>query len=151
MKDVGGGFEGLYKVLATGKVRFKGEAVALVAAETERRRKKRCRLIDVDYQCSRVCLIRKKRLKPDAYLVSSEDNSNQIIEMHIEKGDAEKAFAEADLIVENEYRAPAVDHVYLETESGVAGSTENGGNHHAGRNQVLEHYRTRSQNLRVTP
>jgi CO/xanthine dehydrogenase Mo-binding subunit len=48
MRDVGGGFEGLYKVLATGKVRMKSEAIALVAAETEEIAEQACRLIEVD-------------------------------------------------------------------------------------------------------
>ncbi|MEL7568327.1 MAG: xanthine dehydrogenase family protein molybdopterin-binding subunit [Dehalobacterium sp.] len=142
MKDVGGGFEGLYKVLATGKVRFKGEAVALVAAETEELAEEACRLIEVDYEVQPGVFDPEEALKPDAYLVSSEDNSNQIMKCHIEKGDVEKAFAEVDLIVENEYRTPAVDHVYLETEGGVAWIDENEVITMRVGTQVLEHYRT---------
>ncbi|WP_214658878.1 xanthine dehydrogenase family protein molybdopterin-binding subunit [Candidatus Formimonas warabiya] len=142
MKDVGGGFEGLYKVLADGKVRFKGEAVALVAAETEELAEEACRLIEVDYEVQPGVFDPEEALKPGAYLVSSEDNSNQIMKCHIEKGDVDQAFAEADLIIENEYRTSAVDHTYLETEGGVAWIDENGVITMRVGTQVLEHYRT---------
>jgi CO/xanthine dehydrogenase Mo-binding subunit len=142
MKDVGGGFEGLYKVLADGKVRFKGEAVALVAAETEEIAEEACELIKVDYEVQPGVFDPEEALKPGAYLVSSEDNTNQVMKCHIEKGEVEKAFKEADLIIENEYYTPAVDHVYLETESGVAWIDENEVINLRVGTQVLEHYRT---------
>ncbi|GAG80424.1 unnamed protein product, partial [marine sediment metagenome] len=44
-----GGFEGLYRVLADKKVRFMGEAVAIVAADTERIAKEALKLIKVKY------------------------------------------------------------------------------------------------------
>jgi CO/xanthine dehydrogenase Mo-binding subunit len=45
----GGGFEGLYRVLAAGKVRYMGEAVALVAAETLAEAEAAARAIEVVY------------------------------------------------------------------------------------------------------
>jgi len=142
MKDVGGGFEGLYKVLADGKVRFKGEAVAIVAAETEELAEEACKLIEVDYEVQPGVFDPEEALQPGAYLVSSEDENNQVMKAHIEKGDLDRAFAEADVIVENEYRVQPVDHAYLETESGVAWVDENGVITLRVGTQVLEHYRT---------
>ncbi|MGI6686071.1 MAG: xanthine dehydrogenase family protein molybdopterin-binding subunit [Bacillota bacterium] len=145
MKDVGGGFEGLYKVLADGKVRFKGEAIALVAAETEELAEEACRLIEVDYEVQPGVFDPEEALKPGAYIVSSdvgENESNEIMQCHINKGDVGKAFAEADVIVENEYRVPPVDHAYLETEGGVAWLDDNGVITMRVGTQVLEHYRT---------
>ena len=49
MRDVGGGFEGLYKVLAKGKVRYKSEPIALIAADTEEICEEAAKLIKVDY------------------------------------------------------------------------------------------------------
>lgn len=145
MKDVGGGFEGLYKVLADGKVRFKGEAIALVAAETEELAEEACRLIEIDYDVQPGVFDPEEALKPGAYIVSSdigEDQNNEIMQSHISKGDVEKAFAEADVIIENEYRVPPVDHAYLETESGAAWIDDNGVITMRVGTQVLEHYRT---------
>jgi len=142
MKDVGGGFEALYKVLAEGKIRFRGEAVALVAAETEELAEEACRLIQVEYDVQPGVFDPEEALKPGAYLVSSEDSTNEIMRAHIAKGDVEKAFAEADVIVENEYRTPPHDHAYLETEGGVAWLDDNGVVTMRVGTQVLEHYRT---------
>jgi CO/xanthine dehydrogenase Mo-binding subunit len=55
-KDVGGGFEALYRVLAEEKVRFTGEAVALVAAETLSIAEQALKLIEVDYEIHARCL-----------------------------------------------------------------------------------------------
>ena len=142
MKDVGGGFEALYKVLADGKIRFRGEAVALVAAESEELAEDACRLIQVEYDVQPGVFDPEEALKPGAYLVSSEDDTNEIMRAHIAKGDVEKAFAEADVIVENEYRTPPHDHAYLETEGGVAWLDDNGVVTMRVGTQVLEHYRT---------
>lgn len=142
MKDVGGGFEGLYKVLADGKVRFKGEAIAIVAAETEELAEEACKLIEVDYDVQPGVFDPVEAMKPGAYLVSSEDDSNIVMRSHIENGDIDKGFQEADLIVENEYYVQPVDHVYLETECGAAWVDENGVITLRVGTQVLEHYRT---------
>lgn len=145
MKDVGGGFEGLYKVLADGKVRFKGEAIALVAADTEELAEDACRLIEVDYDVQPGVYDPEEALKPGAYIVSSdegENKSNEVMQSHITKGDVEKAFAEADVIIENEYRVPAVNHIYMETEGGMAWVDDNGVITMRVGTQVLEHYRT---------
>jgi len=145
MKDVGGGFEGLYKVLAEGKVRFKGEAIALVAAETEEVAEEACRLIDVDYEEQPGVFDPEEALKPGAYIVSSdsgENESNVVMKCHVGKGDVDKAFAEAAVIVENEYRVSPHDHAYLEPEAGVAWLDENGVVTMRVGTQVLEHYRT---------
>ncbi|MCL1872617.1 MAG: xanthine dehydrogenase family protein molybdopterin-binding subunit [Clostridiales bacterium] len=142
MRDVGGGFEGLYKVLADGKVRYKGEAVALVAADTEEICEEACRLIEVDYRIEPGVFCPEEALLPGAYLVSGEDKSNQIMRTKVEKGDVEAAFAKAHVIVENEYRTPAVDHAYIETEGGVAWVDENEVITLRVGTQVLEHYRT---------
>lgn len=145
MKDVGGGFEGLYKVLADGKIRCKGEAIALVAAETEELAEEACRLIEVEYEVQPGVFDPEEALKSGAYIVSSdqgETENNVIMESHVNKGDVEKAFGEADFIIENEYRVPPVDHAYLETEGGVAWVDDNGVVTMRVGTQVLEHYRT---------
>ena len=142
MRDVGGGFEGVYKVLASGKIRFKGEAIALVAADTEELCEEACKLIELEVKEEEGVYDPREALKPGAYLVSSEDDTNLIMATKVEKGDTEAAFAKCDVIVENDYYTPAVDHIYLETESGVAWMDENDVVTLRVGTQVLEHYRT---------
>jgi CO/xanthine dehydrogenase Mo-binding subunit len=142
MRDVGGGFEGLYKVLADGKVRYKSEAIALIAADTEELCEEACNLIEVEYEVTEGVYDAREALKPGAYLVSSEDDSNLIMRSHIGKGDIKKGFEEADYIIENDYFVHQHDHVYLETEGGVCWVDQDGVITMRVGTQVLEHYRT---------
>lgn len=144
MRDVGAGFEGLYKVLAEvgGKIRFKGEAVALVAAESEELAERACALIEVDYEPQEGVFDPREAIKDGAYLVSSEDASNVIMRTKVEQGDLEQAWQKCHLIVENDYYTSPHDHAYLETESGSGWPDENGGITLRVGTQVLEHYRT---------
>lgn len=139
-KDVGGGFEMLYRVLAEGKVRFTGEAVALVAAETLTAAEKALKLIEVDYEPLPGVYDVEEAVKTDSYLVGEED-TNIIAHFKSHKGDVEKGFAEADIIIENIYRVPFVDHTYLEPESGVAWIDDQGVLTIRASTQVIEHFR----------
>ena len=56
-------------------------------------------------------------LADDAPLV--HDAGNVLVSWRLERGDVEQAFAEADVVVEDEYRTQHVEHAYLETEAGV--------------------------------
>ncbi len=149
MRDVGGGFEGLYKVLADGKIRNKAEAIALVAADTEELCEEACKLIKVEYEVQPGVFNPIDSLKEGAYLVSSEDTSNEIMKAHIGKGDVEDAFAKADIIIENDYYVTPQDHAYLETEGGMAWVDENDVITLRVGTQVLEHYRTIAKILGV--
>ncbi|HNY94237.1 MAG TPA: molybdopterin-dependent oxidoreductase, partial [Flexilinea sp.] len=126
MIDVGGGFEGLYKVLATGKIRSKSEAIALVAAETEEIAEEACNLIEVDYEPTEGVFDPREAIKDGAYLVSSEDNSNVIMRTKIQDGDVDNVWDQCDIIIENDYYTSPNDHAYLETEGGMGWLDENG-------------------------
>jgi len=138
---MGGGFEGLYRVLADKKVHFMGEAVALVAAETEEIAERALDLIRVEYQPLPGVFDPLEAMKPDALKVQ-EGKSNIITHYEVVKGDLEKGFSEADVIVEHRYHVPFVDHAYLEPESGVAWIDENGVITIRVSTQVIEHFRT---------
>jgi len=142
MRDVGGGFEGLYKVLAHGKIRSKSEPIALVAAETMELCEEACKLIEVDYEVTEGVFDPREALKEGAYLVSSEDTTNKIMETKVERGDVDSVWDKCDLIVENDYVATPHDHAYLETEGGMGWLDENGVITLRVGTQVLEHYRT---------
>lgn len=140
-KDIGAQFEGLYRVLAENKVRFMGEAVALVAAESLETAEEAVGLIQVEYEPLPGVFDPEEALKPGAYLVG-ENESNLVSHFKIRKGNVEEGFAAADVIVENTYRVPFVDHAYLEPESGVAWLNEDGVLNIRVSTQVVEHFRT---------
>jgi len=135
-----GGFEGLYRVLADKKVRFMGEAVALVAAETEAIAQKALKLIKVNYEPLPGVFDPIEAMKPDAYQVG-EGKSNVICNYEVRKGDVEKGFAQSDVIVENTYRVPHQEHAYIEPESGVAWIDDDGVITIRVATQIIEHYR----------
>jgi len=140
-QSLGGGFEGLYRVLADKKVHFMGEAVALVAAETEEIAERALKMIHVEYQPLPGVFDPIESMKPKAPQME-EGKSNIITHFEVLKGDVEKGFSEADVIVENTYRVPFVDHAYIEPESGVAWIDENGVITIRVSTQVIEHFRS---------
>ena len=135
-----GGFEGLYRVLADKKVRFMGEGVALIAAESLHIAEEAAKLIRVDYDPLPGVFDPLEAMKPGAYQVG-EGESNIVCRYQVRKGDVEKGFAKSDVVIENTYRVPFVDHAYLEPESGVAWVDENGVVTIRVGTQIIEHFR----------
>ena len=135
-----GGFEGLYRVFADKKIRFKGEAIALVAAERRDIVEKALELIKVEYEPLEGVFDPLAAMQPGAYQVG-EDESNVICSYKVRKGDIEKGFAQADVIVENTYQVPMVDHAYIELETGVAWKDDDGVITIRAATQVIEHFR----------
>lgn len=126
-------------VLATERVRYHGEPVALVIAESPDLLDDAAMLVDVEYEDLPVVSNPFQALQDDSPLV--HQNGNLLAEWHIDTGDVEKAFREADIIVENEYDAQVVDHAYLEPEAGVGWLDDEGVINIRASTQVVEHYR----------
>ncbi|HQO97940.1 MAG TPA: molybdopterin-dependent oxidoreductase, partial [Anaerolineaceae bacterium] len=107
-----------------GKVRFVGDRVAFVAAETEEIAKKALELIDVEYEPLEAVLDPFKAMDPDAPQIHDEveyvnfadsnPNRNLAAEIRIDIGDVEKGFSEADYIFEEEYDVPKVQQAHIE-------------------------------------
>ena len=146
--DIGSNFEGLYRVLAEERVRFLGEAIALVAADSDQIAEEALDLIEVTYEPLPGVFDPIEALEPGAYCVGDSDN-NLVSKFKIRKGDVDTAFETADVIVENTYRVPLKDHAFLEPESGVAWIDENGVVTIRVCTQVIEHYRTVAEVLGV--
>ena len=135
-----GGFEGMYRVLADKKVRFMGEGVALVAAKTRELAEEAIKRIRVEYEPLPGLFDPMEAMKPGSFQVG-EGESNVVCRYQVRKGDVEKGFAKSDVVVENTYRVPFVDHAYLEPESGVAWVDENGVVTIRVGTQIIEHFR----------
>jgi CO/xanthine dehydrogenase Mo-binding subunit len=135
-----GGFEGLYRVLAEKKVRFMGEAIALLAAETRAIAEEAVKRIRVEYEPLPGVFDPVEAMKPGAYPVG-EAESNVICSYKVRKGDIEAGFSQSDVIVENTYRVPFVDHAFLEPHSGVGWIDDNEVITIRAATQVIEHFR----------
>jgi CO/xanthine dehydrogenase Mo-binding subunit len=108
------------------RVRFVGDQVALVVAETEEIAAQGRDLIVVDYADLPVVTDIEKAMRPDAPLLHPELESNIFSHYRVRKGDVDQAFAMADVMVEGEYRTPAQEHAYLQPEAGLGYLDEDG-------------------------
>jgi len=134
-------------VLAAQVVRFVGEPVALVAAETLDIAEKALELIDVEYEQLPGVFDPLQAMQPGAPIVFEPDNI--VARWKIRKGDLEAGFAAADVIVENTYRLPFAEHAYLEPEAGVAWIDERDVINIRVSTQVVEHFRSVARALGV--
>lgn len=106
------------------KVRFVGDRVAFVAAETPEIAEKALALIDVEYEVLPAILDSREAMKPDAIKLHDESeyvnfadsnpDKNLAAEIRIDIGDVNKGFAEADEIFEAEYEVPKVQQAHIE-------------------------------------
>jgi len=103
--------------LAEDKVRYIGDPVALVAAESEEIAKDAVKAIRVKYRPLPVITSPREALAEGAPKI--HEKGNLLMHTKIRKGDIRKGFDQAYVVVENTYRTHVVDHAYIETESGV--------------------------------
>ena len=126
-------------ILVKDRVRYFGEPLALIAAETRDIADHAAELIEFELEPIPGVYDPLEALKPGAPLVYGADNI--VAERKIRKGDVEAGFAEADLIVENTYKTPFQEHAFLEPEVGLAWVDENDVVNIRVSTQVIEHFR----------
>src|SRR6266487_516433 len=134
-------------VLAEGRVRFQGEPVVAIAAETPEIAADAAELVRVDYERQPGVYDALEAMKPGAPPV--HEGGNLLRAWHIRKGDVAGGFARADVVVEKTYQTPFVDHVYLETETGIGWIDAEGTLTLRVSTQVLEHFRDVADVLRL--
>jgi CO/xanthine dehydrogenase Mo-binding subunit len=118
-------------VLANGVVRYVGEKVAAVAAESEAAAERAIDLIEVEYDELPVVADLTQALGADAPLIHPNvaqykgllheitAPSNVFVALSWKKGDAEEGFRQSDVVVENAFSVPAVHQAYIEPHSCV--------------------------------
>lgn len=134
-------------ILAGNRVRFLGEAIAIVAAETLDIAEKAVDLIEVEYDPYPAVFDPEAAMQKGAPIVTEPDNI--VARWRILKGDAEAAMARADVIVEGAYKTQFIDHAYLEPEAGIAWVDENGVLSIRVSTQVVEHFRSIANALQL--
>ena len=118
-------------ILADGEVRFIGEKVAAVAADTELIAEEAVSLIDVEYEETEPILDPVETMQPGARLIHPDvanykglpkplkEPSNDFIYITWGRGDIESGFRQADIIVENTFTTSSVHQSYIEPHSCV--------------------------------
>jgi putative selenate reductase molybdopterin-binding subunit len=106
------------------KVRFVGDRVAFVAAETEEIAEQALHLIDVQYEPLPTLFDPAQAMQPGAPLLhdepeyvnfaDSDPSRNLAAQIRIDIGDVEGGFAEADYVFEGDYEVPKVQQAHIE-------------------------------------
>lgn len=120
-------------VLCWDRVRFVGDRVAAVAAESVDAAEEAAGLIDVDYEVLPAVFDPIEAMQPDAPRLHDDvtayeggpkdklapDLHNGLTRLAYKKGDVEKGFREADLVLEHTFHVPARHQGYLEPHASV--------------------------------
>lgn len=117
-KDFGQGLFTQQPVIAGDIVRFIGDPVAVVYAESEEQAYAAIEKIHVEYEPLPVITTIQEALEEDAYPIY--EDGNILKHIHTHKGDVERGFAQSDVIVEQVFNTQCVDHGYLEPDAAHA-------------------------------
>jgi xanthine dehydrogenase molybdenum-binding subunit len=118
-------------IMAREKVLYKGHPVAAVAAVNSHVAETALHLIDVQYEVLPPVMNVQDAMKDSAPLLHDEltttelgeqtdKHSNIASHFRFEQGDIEKGFAEADVVVEQEFTNATVHQGYIEPQNGAA-------------------------------
>jgi CO/xanthine dehydrogenase Mo-binding subunit len=116
-------------LLAQGIVRYVGEPMALLAADTKEAAEEAAVLARAEYEDLPTVFDPFVSMGPNAPQVAvpkAAEEGNVFNHMVIRKGDVEAGFAQADVIVEGEYRTGYQEHAYLEPQGVIAVPAEGG-------------------------
>ena len=110
-------------------VRFVGQRVAAVVAETEGAAEAACRLLAVTYEILPAVFDPEQAMEPNAPVLhqkGGEARGNIYVGIHGEVGSVAEGFAAADAVHERTYSTSRVQHVHLETHGSVAWKGDDG-------------------------
>ena len=118
-------------VLASDKVLYKGHAVAAVAATNPHIAEEACKRIDIEYEVLPPVLEVRQAMAPDAPLLhedlktssmgeTADEPSNVASHLQHKKGDLDRGFNEADVIIEREFVTGTVHQGYIEPHNATA-------------------------------
>ncbi|MBN1044298.1 MULTISPECIES: selenium-dependent xanthine dehydrogenase [unclassified Clostridium] len=100
------------------ETRYLGDAVALVAAETEDIAKEALKYIKVDFEELKPLSSPIEALKDDAPKI--HEGGNILVHEHLVRGNADEAIKSSKYVVTNKYSVPFTEHAFLEPEAAVA-------------------------------
>ncbi len=115
-----------HAMIPTDKVRYIGEEVAAVAAVDEDTALEALSLIEVEYEELPAVFTIDEALADGAPLVHDQYKNNINVHVHIEVGDTEQAFKEADIVLEDTFEAAGEMYGMLEPYAVVAHYTPEG-------------------------
>ncbi len=118
--------------LAVDKVRYKGEPIVAVVADSERQAFEALTKLRVDYEPLPTVFDVEEALKPGAPIVNETYPKNTFTyhdiydHQKLRFGDVERGFAAADHILEQRYQMSPIEHAPTETNGSIAAADTNG-------------------------
>ena len=106
------------------RVRYVGDALAIVAAETQAIAEEAAALIQAEFDLQSV-ITNPVQARQDG-VPQIHEKGNLLKHIKVRKGDMEKGFAEADVILEHTFHTPTTDHAFIEPECSIAVPTPDG-------------------------
>ncbi|OGL58839.1 MAG: hypothetical protein A3J27_01815 [Candidatus Tectomicrobia bacterium RIFCSPLOWO2_12_FULL_69_37] len=114
-------------VLCTDKVRYEGDPVVALCAESWAAAAEAARLVRVEYEDLPVVSDPEEAIRPGSPLLhEAHPTGNLVLEWKIRRGNLDAGFAEADLIVEERYQSRTQEHASIETHICMAEVDANG-------------------------
>src|SRR5258705_2211466 len=110
-------------------VRFVGQRIAAVVAETEAAAEAACRLLDVTYEILPAVFDPVAAMEPEAPILHDKgqaERGNIYADIHGEVGSVAEGFAAAEAVHEMTYSTSRVQHVHLETHGSIAWQGDDG-------------------------
>jgi CO/xanthine dehydrogenase Mo-binding subunit len=106
-------------LLCEDRVRFYGDRVALVVADSAALARRAASAVHVTYEDLPILSTPEQALAPDAPRVH-DDRSNVLLHQKIRRGDVAAGFASADVVVESRFTTGWQEHAYLQPDAGIA-------------------------------
>jgi selenium-dependent xanthine dehydrogenase len=106
------------------RVRYVGDSVAIVAAETQEIAEQAVRLIDAEFEPQPI--ISDPVQARQAGVPDLHKSGNLLKHIKVRKGNMEQGFAEADVVMEHVFHTAITEHAFLEPECSIAVPLKNG-------------------------
>ena len=106
------------------RVRYVGDSIAIVAAETQEIAEKASVLIEAEFELQPV-ITNPVQARQDG-VPQIHEKGNLLKHIKVRKGDMEKGFAESDVILEHTFHTPIYEHAFIEPECSIAVPLPNG-------------------------
>jgi CO/xanthine dehydrogenase Mo-binding subunit len=106
------------------RVRYVGDAIAIVAAESQEIAEQASALIEAEFDPQPV-ITNPVQARQEG-VPQIHEKGNLLKHIKVRKGDMEQGFAEADVILEHTFHTPATDHAFIEPECSIGVPLENG-------------------------
>jgi CO/xanthine dehydrogenase Mo-binding subunit/aerobic-type carbon monoxide dehydrogenase small subunit (CoxS/CutS family) len=105
------------------RVRYVGDSIAIVAAESEEVAVHALSLIEAEYEIRPVI---KDAVQSRTEIEQLHPNGNMLKHIKVRKGELQQGFEESEIILEHTFHTVATDHAFLEPECSIAKLTDDG-------------------------